>query len=62
MKIKVYCVTFNEVTNGYQNTLDNIKDSLYELFGDVDIATDDTLMEGTVANGLVCRIIEVNEY
>lgn len=45
---KVYYVDFDGYGNGYQNSLENIKSALYELFGDVPIATDDSLMSGMV--------------
>jgi hypothetical protein len=41
---KWYYVVINGHTNGYQNHLENIKNALYELFGDVPIATDDEVM------------------
>jgi len=39
-----YYVVINGHTNGYQNHLENIKNALYELLGDVPIATDDEVM------------------
>jgi hypothetical protein len=41
---KHYWVEINGVGNGYMNTLDKIKDALYDLFGDIPIATDPDLM------------------
>lgn len=50
-----YYVVINGRTNGYQNRLENIKDGLYELFGDVPIATDDEVMS-SVVDGVMVEI------
>ena len=54
-----YYVMINGHANGYHNTLETIKDSLYELFGDVPIATDDTVML-SIVGGMVVRIVEID--
>ena len=41
---KWYYVVINGRTLGYQNHLENIKNALYELFGDIPVATDDEVM------------------
>jgi hypothetical protein len=66
---KWYYVVINGHTNGYQNHLENIKNALYELFGDVPIATDDEVMShvggSTVGVGvdwsIEIREVRVNE-
>lgn len=52
--MKWYYVDINGKGNGYQNDLETIKNALYELFGDVPIATDDELMSDDV------RVYELN--
>lgn len=55
--MKMYSVKINGRSNGYMNSLEHIKDGLYELFGDVSVATDINLMTGKV-NGLTINIVE----
>jgi hypothetical protein len=55
---KWYTVVINGHTNGYQNHLENIKNALYELFGDVPIATDDEVMSDW---SIEIREVPVNE-
>jgi hypothetical protein len=42
----MYRILIDGKSTGYINTLENIKDGLFELFGDVQIATDDDCMTG----------------
>ena len=53
-----YYVVINGYTNGYQNSLENIKNALYELFGDIPIATEETVMS-SVVNGVMIEIAEI---
>jgi hypothetical protein len=55
---KWYTVVINGHTNGYQNHVENIKNALYELFGDVPIATDDEVMS-SVVDGVMVEIVMV---
>ena len=57
-----YYVVINGHTNGYQNHLENIKNALYELFGDVPIATDDEVMSSVGVDwSIEIREVPVNE-
>ena len=50
-----YFISVNGVRSTYVNDLDNIKDALYDLFGDIPLAMDDNLMEDYVC-GVIVRI------
>ena len=52
-----YYVVINGRTSGYQNGLQYIKNALYDLFGDIPIATEETVMS-SVVNGVMIEIEE----
>lgn len=43
-----YCIALNGVPSTYINDLENIKDALYDLFGDIPLAMDDGSLESEV--------------
>jgi len=57
---KWYYVVINGHANGYQNHLNNIKNALYELFGDIPIATDDEVMSsvGDHWSIVICEVTD----
>lgn len=50
-----YFISINGVKSKKVNDLENIKDALYDLFGEIPLAMDDSLMEDHVC-GVVVRI------
>jgi hypothetical protein len=50
-----YFISINGVKSTKVNDLENIKDALYDLFGDIPLAMDDNLMEDHVC-GVIIRI------